>query len=238
MAVFTISDKTIDVLKNKKLWMTISTAIISMVIWGSLSFFAMVIISMISIKIFIISICFSVVIISLTIYFSLRFSLKLFIKEMKSIQYIFENERLIIKKNNSEQYNISKNDIQCITKYKNSMIIILNSNRKIIVEKNLDNFDQLIENLNSLSKVNIIDKNHNNIIKMVGIVILQIIILFTLFMSKNIVFVVVSGLIAIVYCINNYFDKSIDIKRRKLLLGGVIIIVLLQIIRLLLLKLL
>jgi hypothetical protein len=235
MAVFTVSDDTIDVLKNKKLRMTILTAIISIVIWGSLSFFAMVIISMISIKIFIISICFSVVIISLTIYFSLRFSLKLFIKEMKSIQYIIENERLIIKKNNFEQFNILRNDIQCINKYKNNVIvIILNSNRKIIVEKNLDNFDQLIENLNSLSKVNIIDKNHNNIIKMIGIVILQIIVLFTLFISKNIVFVVVSGLIAIVYCINNYFDKSIDIKRIKLLLGGVITIVLLQIIRLIL----
>jgi hypothetical protein len=104
MAFFTVSDNTIDVLKKKKLWMTISTAIISMVIWGGLSFFAMVIISMISIKIFIISICSSVAIISLTIYFSLRFSLKSFMNEMKSIQYIIENERLIKMNNNFEQF--------------------------------------------------------------------------------------------------------------------------------------
>jgi hypothetical protein len=102
----------------------------------------------------------------------------------------------------------------------------------------LDNFDQLIETLNNLSKVNIVDKNHKNIIKMIGIGVLQIIILLTLMMSKNIIFVVVSGLVAISYCINNYFDKSIDIKRRKLLLICVIIIVILQVIRLLLLKLL
>jgi hypothetical protein len=232
MAVFTVSDNDIDILKKKRLWVIILTVIITMVTWGGLSFFSMVIISMISVEIFIISLCVSVVIISVVLFFSLKYSLKLLEKEMKSIQYIFENERLIIKKNNFEQFNVAKADIQNINKYKNNVIIIiLNTNQKITVEKNLDNFDQLIENLNILSQVNNIDRSPS-IVKKIGIGIIQIIVAGTLCISTNIIFVAVSGLITMIYCINKYFDKSISIKIRKLFLVCGIILIISQIIRL------
>jgi hypothetical protein len=234
MAVFTVSDNTIDALKKKKLWIVILLGIFGMIIGGSLTYFSMVIISKISIEIFIISFSISLVIISLTLFFSLKSSLKILEKEMKSIQYIIGNERLIIKRNDFEQYNISKNEIQCINRYKNNeILIILNTKKKITVDKYLENFDQLNENLSVLSQVNYIDKNPS-ILKKIGIGIIQIIIIGTLLISDNIIFVAASGVIAIIYCVNNYFDKSIDIKRRKLILVCVILIVLLKIIRLML----
>jgi len=232
MAVFTISDNTIDVIKKKRLLAVVLTVIISLIIWGSLSFF--VIKSIMDIKILIISFCISIIVVSLTVYFSLKSSLKILTKEMKSIQYIIDDEKIIIKKNNIEQFNISKKEIKCINKYKNNIIIIiLNTNKKITINRYLDNIEQLIENLNILSPVNKINKNPS-IIKNIGISILQLIVVSTLLLSNNIILVAVSGLIVIIYSIVNYYDESIDKKRRKLLLVCAIIIVVLKIVRILL----
>jgi hypothetical protein len=160
MAIFTVSDNAINILKKKKLRTIIIPVIITMIIMGGL--YSMVIVPKTGILGFIIFFSFTTVMISLVMYFSLKNSLKLLENEMKSIQYIIENERLIIKKNDFEQYNISKDDIQCINRYKNNVIlIILNTKRKITVEKYLDNFDQLIENLNDLTQVNNINGNPN-----------------------------------------------------------------------------
>jgi len=231
MAVFTISDNTIDMIRKKDLLRFILTAIISLIIWGSLSFFAMRNIG-IEIEILIISFCLTIILVSLALLFSLKFRFKTQAKEMKSIQYTIENDRLIIKQNDFEQFNISKNEIKCINKYKNNVIIIiLNTNKKIIVNKYLDNFDQLIENLNILSPINRIDKNPS-IAKNVGINILKIIIVGIIFISNNIILVAIFGLIAIIYAMVHFYDESIDKKRRKLLLVCVFIILIIQIARL------
>ena len=231
MAVFTISDNTINMIRKKDLLRFILTAIVGLLIWGGLSFFAMRNIG-IEIEILIISFCLTVVIVSLTLLFSLKFRFKTQAKEMKSVQYIIENDRLIIKQNDFEQFNISRNEIKCINKYKNNVIIIiLNTNKKIIVNKYLDNFDQLIENLNILSPINRIDKNPS-IAKDVGLNVLQIIVVGIIFFSNNIIFVAMFGLIAIIYSIVYFFDESIDKKKRKLLLIFVFIIVILRIVRL------
>ena len=231
MAVFTISDNTIDMIRKKDLLRFILTAIIGLIIWGSLSFFAMRNIG-IEIEILIISFCLTIILVSLALLFSLKFRFKTQAKEMKSVQYTIENDRLIIKQNDFEQFNISKNEIKCINKYKNNVIIIiLNTNKKIIVNKYLDNFDQLIENLNILSPINRIDKNQS-IAKNVGINILQIIIVSMILISNNIILVAISGLIAIIYSIVHFYDESIDKKKRILLLVCVLIIVIIQIARL------
>jgi hypothetical protein len=158
MAIFTISDNTIDRLKIEHLWFLILSISILLIIPVSILFFS---IENINPKIFIISFCSFIVITSLLLFLRIKYDLKLLENEMKSVQYIIENERLIIMANDFIQY-ISKNDIKCINKYKNNMIlIILNTKQKIKVNKYLDNFEQLIENLNILFQINNINKNIN-----------------------------------------------------------------------------
>jgi hypothetical protein len=175
MAIFTISDNTIDILKKKLIWMFILTSFIIMISTGIImistgvfSYFSM---QDINIEKFIIFFIFWGII-SLALFFRIKYELKFLEKEMKSIQYIIENEKLIIMKNEFIQY-IYKNEIKCINKYENSMILItLNIKQEIIVNKYLDNFDQLIDNLNILSPVNNINRNQN-IVKRIWVSIIQ-----------------------------------------------------------------
>jgi len=227
MIVFTISDNTIDLIKKKRTWTIILTMVISIIIWGSLSFFAM---KDIDIKIFFITFCISIILISFVIFFTLRFSIKLLVKEMKSIQYIIDGERLKILKNNFEQFNITKNDIKSINTYRNNAItIILNSNKKIVVDKYLDNFDQLVENLNLLSPVNKIDKNPSKI-RDILISIIFVIVISAFFITKNVLIVTVLGMIAIAYSIFYYINGSMDKKRKKFLMIAAIVVVIFKII--------
>jgi hypothetical protein len=81
-------------------------------------------------------------------------------KNLKSVKYTIEGEKIFIKNNDYEQFNFSKNEIKCINRYKNKEIIIfLNTNERITVNKYLDNLDKLIEILNTLSKIDEIYKN-------------------------------------------------------------------------------
>jgi len=227
MTVFTISDSTIDLVKKKRIWTIILTVIISITVWGSLSFFAM---KDVDIKIFFITICSSIIVISLILFFLLRFSIKLLVKEMKSIQYIIDDNKLKILKNNFEQFIISKYEIKCINKYKNNVIIIiLNTNKNIIVDKYLDNIDQLIENLNILSPVNKIDKNPSKI-KDILTGAIFVIIISAFFITENVIIVTILGIIAITYSIFYYFYGLMDKKRKKFLMIGAIIVVILKII--------
>jgi hypothetical protein len=163
MAIFSASDSCINPIKKKQSVIFILTIVISSTIWLGLTLFVFIV-NNFDINLFFICLGIYIVITSPTVYFSLRFLFKLQAKEMKSVQYIIENDRLIIKQNNFERFNISKNEIKCINKYKNNVIIIiLNENKKIIVNKYLDNYDQFIENLNILSPINRIDKNPSTI---------------------------------------------------------------------------
>jgi hypothetical protein len=81
------------------------------------------------------------------------------LKALKSIQYIIEYERLIILKNNREQFNISKDMIFVINKdLTNEIIIYLANYEKILINKYLDNYDQLLEELNALSPITSYDR--------------------------------------------------------------------------------
>jgi hypothetical protein len=232
MAVFTVSDNTITILRKKGIRRVILIVTISMIIWGSLAAFVLFNAKLnIDIEVYIITASITLILIFFVVFFSVKRSLGIFSKEMKSIQYVIENERLIIRKSDFEQFNITKSEIQCINKYKNNtIIIILKTNQKITVDKYLNDFDQLMENLNKLFTINNINKNPS-ILKKIVTNIIQVIIVFTLFISNNIIIVFLTGLVAIIYCMNNYFDESIDLKRRKSSLVSMIIIVILRLIR-------
>ena len=159
MAVFTISDNSIEREKRKRVFRGIITVVISLVIVLTAYFFLLVG-HMNDLKTYILMTIFFIASVSMVVFFSLRSVLKSITKEMKSIRYTTENERIIIEKNNIEQINIAKNEIQNIKKYKNNKIVItLVTNNKIAVNNHLENYDQLIAELNLLSPV--IEVNSN-----------------------------------------------------------------------------
>ena len=186
MEVFTISENTIGIIKEKRIKAVILTGIISIIIWGTLSYFT---IRNINLKIFAIIFCISILLISLVIYFSLRYSIKLLIKKLKNVQYVIENEKVFMKQNELTQYNFSISDIKCINKYKNNeVIILLNTNKEITVNKYLDNYNNFINKLNVVSTINIISKNPKLNLKNANLTKLySFIILITLFIISRII---------------------------------------------------
>ena len=187
MTIFDISDNTIDLVKKKRLFVIILTCLFSLIVWGSLLFFVLK-----NVKIFFISFSISVIMIAIALLFSLKYSIKLLIKKLKNVQYIIEDERVFIKQDNFENFNFCINEIQYINRYKNDeVIIILNSNKKIIVNKYLKNYDQLIEMLNTFSKVNEISKNTKldmvnvNLTKLIVGIILFTLIIFMIIINKT-----------------------------------------------------
>lgn len=188
MEIFSISDDTINTLLRKKRTLFFITIIFSMIICGFLSFFSM---RNISTKISVIIFCTLLLIILFVIYFSIMFSLKKLSNKMKNVKYIIEDEKLFIKQNDSKEFNFSKNEIQSINRYKNSeIIIVLNTNKKIIVNKYLDNYDQLIKILNTLSKINEIDKNPDidlskmDMTRLIACIIIFILLIFIILLIK------------------------------------------------------
>jgi len=157
LEVFTISENTIDKLKKKKILIVMITVIISMAIWGSLSFFVT---KNIDVKIFAIPFCILIIFISIMVFFLLRYSIKQLTKKLKNVQYIIENEKIFMKQNELVQYNFYTSEIKCINKYKNNeVIIILNTNKKIAVNNYLDNYNKFIDMLNTIFTINKIDKS-------------------------------------------------------------------------------
>lgn len=153
LIIFTISDNSIDAIWKRRYRTTILASIIIALIYGFFLFFNM---ENISINIYVIGFC----IYTVTIPSVLYFSSKMLKKNLKSVKYTIEGEKIFIKNNDYEQFNFSKNEIKCINRYKNKEIIIfLNTNERITVNKYLDNLDKLIEILNTLSKIDEIYKN-------------------------------------------------------------------------------
>ena len=146
MSLYTISDNTIKKIKKKHLLLNITTVIIAGIIINLMMFFVLN-----DNDVFFLSLGLFVVIMSITVFFSLRVGLKNIEKALKGIQYSIDDEKLTIRNSDSEQYNILKDYIKSIDKNKKDVIIILKNGKKIHVNKNLENIDDLIHKLERLS---------------------------------------------------------------------------------------
>ena len=160
---FTISDFTINSIRKKRILTIILSTIITVIICESLIFYIFVL-KNISIKIFIVILSSTIILISFITYFSLKLLSIKILENMKEVKYILiDEDRIFIKQGEFEQINISKNEIKCTNRYKNrDVFIFLNSNKNIKINKYLDNYDQLIDNLNILSPINEINKKSNS----------------------------------------------------------------------------
>jgi hypothetical protein len=146
MSLYTISDNTIKKIKKKHLLLNITTVIIAGIVLNLMMFFVLN-----DNDVFFPSLGLFVVIMSITVFFSLRVGLKNIEKALKGIQYSIDDEKLTIRNSDSEQYNILKDYIKSIDKNKKDVIIILKNGKKIHVNKNLENIDDLTHKLERLS---------------------------------------------------------------------------------------
>jgi hypothetical protein len=172
-------------------------------------------------NIFFMSLAFFVVIVFLITFFSLKRSLKSIEKSLKSIQYIFDNGRLIIKQNNFEQYNISTNEIKCINKYKNKIIIIiLNNRKKIIVNKYLEDYDKILSELKQLFEITEVNKNPYLFLN-IFTVIISIIVIAIFYLSKSLLLIIISSVLLFLFCLYlvliNVKNKNIEPKKKKMI---------------------
>jgi protein-S-isoprenylcysteine O-methyltransferase Ste14 len=191
-------------------------------------------------KIFLINLFVFLAIVILIVLFLIKFVLKSFEKSLRSIEYIIENERLKIIQNDFEQYNITKDEIKCINKYKNNLLeVILKNNKKILVNKYLEKYDELLIELKQLSEINEIEKNPY-IIQNIFAAVIAIIVIGAFTLSKNIFLVIISSILIFLFClylfIINFKNKNIDPKRRRatyLLLPIMLIVIIQRIVELL-----
>jgi hypothetical protein len=195
MATYKITGDNINIKKRHFSLMILVPAIIGSIIIQTGIFFMLN-----NYKVFLISLSLYIVITFLVLLFCIKKTLKILSQSLSSIFYNIEDEHLIIMQNNYERYNISKDDIKCINRYKNNaIVIVLKNNKKIHVNKYLENYNELIKELNSFSTITEINKNQNitlNIISGIFAVIVMCIFLW----SNNIVLVIVSSVLVFSFC--------------------------------------
>ena len=196
MAVYTISDNTIKKFKRDRFLLYIPVAIITAIIVQVILFFLLdnKIIFFISLGLFVLSI-------PMVVFLSVKKGLK----SLKNIQYLVDNERLIIRYGDYIQHNLQKDDIKCIDKYRNNIIINLKNGERICVNKNLENVDDLVDELAGLSTVHVLNKNDNQNIKTNTVYLLIGIITFILYGIFRIVhdniLIIISGSLIILFFI-------------------------------------
>jgi TRAP-type C4-dicarboxylate transport system permease small subunit len=164
--IYKISERGINFRKNIFICMIIFTSIIglisgTLIILKSQNNF---ISSIITISIFFIFI-------SLFLFFSLKIFLKTIEKNIKSIYYIIENDHFIIKQNDHDRISISKEEVKNINQYINNVhTVILNNNKKIVLNRYLENYDDFISRLKSSYSFNYINKKYSDIISILIII--------------------------------------------------------------------
>jgi len=232
MQEFKISDSAIEAEKKKRISFFVSISIAIFIFLSIISYFSIAVI-MDRLAVYIFVLLSSFVLIFVTVFLVLRFQLKALTREMKNTMYIIENDTIKVIKNNFEQFNVPKNMIYSIDRYKDNVIIIrLNDSRRIVIENNISNYDQFIMALNILSPLNAIDKNTKKTKRIISEIV-QIIILYMFFISNNFIFIFITGSIILIHPIVQFFDETVDKKRRVILLIVVIILILVRIVQLL-----
>ena len=146
MSRFNITDNDIYFAKRSYLLFVIPTVIISSIIMQIAYYFVNKYILK-DFNIYIISLIIFLIIISITVFFSIKLRLKYIEKSMENMQYIIENEKFIITQNGIERYNISKDGLKYIKKYSTCIIIVLKEGGTISISKYLDGYYQLIKEL-------------------------------------------------------------------------------------------
>jgi len=213
MVVFGISDDNFIIIKRNFMALMLSATIIGFVL-GIITILYTVNNSNIRII--------SIVIYSVSVFILLpiiiKKSLKSIEKDAKSLFYVFEDEHFIIKKNDTKIIGITKNEIKCINKYNNNMIIlVLINNKKIILNKYMENIEGIINEFKNMSVINEMDKNPYLVFNVLGGII-GLFVFAGLFFSKNLLIATICGVILFSFCVYifilNIKNKSNEPKKK------------------------
>jgi hypothetical protein len=157
------------------------------------------------------------------LYFSIRFiGVEPLTKSILSLTYILENNRFIIKYNDHERLNISKDDIKQIIRYKNNAVtLVLKNAKKINLNRKMENYELLISELNEFCEITRIDKNQNQAVNIISGIVSACFICIFLFTSNLFAAIILGGIIIVFFLavlIYVLLNKSIDKKTKRNLL--------------------
>jgi hypothetical protein len=220
---YTISERGIKIAKRNMLYLIISAGSI-----GSIMGIFAIFYTLNDIELSFITGGIVVLFIALFLFFELKIVLKSIEKKMKGICYILENGHLIIKQNNYEQFNISSNEIKFVNKYRNNiLIIILNNNKRINVNKYLESYDSFISELKCLSVVNEINKNPFTILNILSAII-GLIVTGIFLWSNYLIPVIISGILIFLLYLYLFIpiitSQHIEPKKKRMVCGLILIL--------------
>jgi hypothetical protein len=163
------------------------------------------------------------------IFIGLKFGLKIYKENYLDIVFSIENNVLKITKKGKDIIFATRDNINKIEEYNDEAIIIFLKNRqRIILNKNIENYNNMKSELNEIFEISKIDKKPNNIFYIIlslGIIILYIV--FSLSADKTIV--ILSGIlivgIVIFSIVKTLLDKSVDKRIKIMLLVAIILLV-------------
>jgi hypothetical protein len=163
------------------------------------------------------------------IFIGLKFGLKIYKENHLDIVFSIENNLLKITKKGKDIISVTKENINKIEEYNDETIIIsLKNKQKIILNKNIENYDNMKLKLNEIFEISRTDKKPNNIFY--TIVSLGIIILYIVFsLNRNKAIVISSGVlivgIIIFSIVKTLLDKSVDKRIKIMFLAAIILLV-------------
>jgi len=227
MAEYRIIENNKKNLLNKKMLKSLPLIIVAVLAGIGISFFQVT--QNYNSHIFLIVILPTLLICAGAIFIGLKFGLKIYKENYLDIVFSIENNVLKITKKGKDIISATRDNINKIEEYNDEAIIIFLKNRqKIILNKNIENYNNMKSELNEIFEISKIDKKPNNIFYIIlslGIIILYIV--FSLSADKTIV--ILSGIliigIVIFSIVKTLLDKSVDKRIKIMLLVAIILLV-------------
>jgi hypothetical protein len=227
MAEYRIIENNKKNLLNKKMVKSLPLIIVAVLAGMGISFFQIA--QIYNNHIFLIVILPTLLICVGAIFIGLKFGLKIYKENHLDIVFSIENNLLKITKKGKDIIYATKDNINKIEEYNDEAIIIfLKNKQKIILNKNIENYNNMKLELNEISEISKVNKKPNNIfytILSLGIIILYIV--FSLSVDKTIIIlsgVLIVGII-IFSIVKTLLDKSVDKRIKIMFLIAIILLV-------------
>ena len=213
-------------LLNKKMVKSLPLIIVAVLAGMGISFFQIT--QTYNSHLFLIVILPTLLICTGAIFIGLKFGLKIYKENHLDIVFSIENNVLKITKKGKDIMSATKDNINKIEEYNDETIIIsLKNKQKIILNKNIENYDNMKLELSEIFEISRTDKKPNNIfytIVSLGIIILYIV--FSLSVDK--VIIILSGVlivgIIIFSIVKTLLDKSVDKRIKIMFLVAIILL--------------
>jgi hypothetical protein len=227
MAEYRLIENNKKNLLNKKMVKSLPLIIVAVLAGMGISFFQIT--QVYNSNIFLIVILPTLLICAGAVFIGLKFGLKIYKENHLDIVFSIENNVLKIIKKGKDIISVTRDNINKIEEYNDETIIIFFKNKqRIILNKNIENYNNMKLELNEIFEISKADKKPNNIFYI--ILSLGIIILYTVFsLSTDKAIVILSGVLIVGIVIfsvaKTLLDKSVDKRIKIMFLIAIILLV-------------